>query len=199
MLVACLLLAAASYGLVDRPLATWSHQALHGVVAFVWLTRIAEAVQPMAVAGLVGAGVAALFGWRPGPWGRVLIAACLATLVGAAIKEQLKFACGRTWPETWTNNNPSWIKDGVFGFFPFHGGQGWASFPSGHTTVIAAPMTALALALRRRAWLCGLPVALVAVGLIGADYHWASDILAGAALGLAVGWGCWTLLRRDGR
>ena len=31
---------------------------------------------------------------------------------------------------------------------PFHGGQGWASFPSGHTTLATAPMAVLMIRLR---------------------------------------------------
>lgn len=190
-IVALLVLTGLAVAFADRPLATWSHEALHGMAVFVWLTWIAEPTVPGAIVGLAVAGIAALAGWRPRRWGRALIAVCVATLVAVAIKDQLKFAFGRTWPETWTNANPSWIGGGVFGFFPFHGGQGWASFPSGHTTVIAAPMTALGRALGRWGWLCALPVALVAIGLIGADFHWLSDTLAGATLGLATGWGIW--------
>ena len=194
-----LVLAGLAIAFVDRPLSTWSHDHLHGLAIFVWLTWIAEPMVPTAMVGLVGAGIAALAGWRPGRWGRALIAVCVATLVAVAIKDQLKFAFGRTWPETWTGGNPAWIGGGVFGFFPFHGGQGWASFPSGHTTVIAAPMSALGRALGRGRWLCALPVVLVALGLIGADYHWLSDTLAGATLGLATGWGIWAVMAANER
>ena len=198
LIVAGVVLAALAAAFLDRPLATWSHDQLHRWVGFVWLTWIVEPLVPAAIAALAAIGLAALAGWRPGRRGRALIAVCIATLVAVAIKDQLKFAFGRTWPETWTNGNPSWISDGVFGFFPFHGGQGWASFPSGHATAMAAPMAALARSLGRGGGWCAIPVALVAVGLIGADYHWASDILAGATLGLATGWGVAALLERGG-
>jgi membrane-associated phospholipid phosphatase len=185
----CIVMVALSIAGLDRAVSTWSHADFHGLVGFIWLTRIVDPVPPLAALGLAGAGLAALAGWRPGRWGRVLIACCLATLVALAIKDQLKFAFGRTWPETWTNNNPSWIGNGVFGFQPFHGGQGWASFPSGHTTLMAAPMSILWQALPRWRWLWAGLVALVAIGLIGADYHWLSDIIAGAFLGAAAGIG----------
>jgi membrane-associated phospholipid phosphatase len=189
LLVACAVLVGLAIAFADRSLATWAHGTLRDLALFPWMTRIVEPLPAAAALGLACAGVAAVAGWRPGPWGRALIAACLAVLVAAAIKDQLKVAFGRTWPETWTGNNPSWIANGVFGFFPFHGGAGWASFPSGHTTVAAAPSTVLWLASRRWRWVGVVFVAVVAVGLIGADYHWLSDIIAGGWLGIASGAG----------
>lgn len=172
---------------VDRPLASWVSVHLHDVGLFKSLTLLAEPLAPLASAGLAGAGLAAVAGWRPGRWGRVAIACGLAVLVTLAVKGQLKFAFGRTWPETWIDNNPSWIANGVFAFQPFHGGQGWTSFPSGHTSLIAAPMAVLWWAVPRWRWLYATAVALVGIGLVGADYHWLSDVVAGAYLGAAVG------------
>jgi membrane-associated phospholipid phosphatase len=190
----CLILIDLSIAFLDRPLSSWSHEHFHDVVGFVWLTWIAEVPAPLAAIVLIGVGVAAVCGWRPGRWGRVLIACGLATVAALAIKEQLKFAFGRTWPETWTHDNPSWIGNGVFGFEPFHGGPGWTSFPSGHTTAIAAPMAVLWHTLPRWRWLWATMVGLVAIGLLGADYHWLSDTIAGAYLGGAVGFGILSLL-----
>ena len=97
----------------------------------------------------------------------------------------LKLAFGRPWPETWVNNNPSWIGTHTYGFRPFHGGAGWASFPSGHTTAITAPCAAIwPQAGRWRPALVALPC-LVAAGLIGADFHFVGDCIAGALLGIA--------------
>ena len=180
---------------LDRAISSWSHDHLHGIVGFQWLTWIVDPLVPAAVAILAGTGLAALFGWRPGRWGRLAIACCIAALIAVTIKEYLKFAFGRTWPETWTNNNPSWIGSGTYGFQPFHGGQGWASFPSGHMTLISAPMAVLWLELKqlRLVW-AGL-VALVAIGLIGSDYHFLGDLIAGTYLGTACGSGVVALIR----
>lgn len=171
---------------VDQPLATWSHAALHRPVWCVWLTWIADAPAPLATLGILGCLAAWLAGWRPGMAGRLLIGLCLATLAADAAKDVLKLAFGRPWPETWVNNNPSWIGTGTYGFFPFHGGAGWASFPSGHTTSIAAPCAFLCYAVPRlRAVWLALP-SLVVVGLLGCDYHFLSDCVAGAGLGAAI-------------
>ena len=175
----------AAYLLLDRPVATAVH-ALHRPQWCVWLTWIADVPGPAAVLGLAAGGLAWLAGWKPGPWGRVLLAACLATLAASAAKDLLKFAFGRPWPETWVNNNPSWIGTHTYGLYPFHGGAGWASFPSGHTTVIAAPCAALWGVRRLRPLTAALPIA-VAVGLLGCDFHFVSDCLAGGLLGAAFG------------
>ncbi|HLY54234.1 MAG TPA: phosphatase PAP2 family protein, partial [Stellaceae bacterium] len=147
---------------VDRAVSDAVHEELHGVRLFVWLTWIAEPILPLSAAFLLLVGGVAAFGRLPaGGAMRVALAAAVASLVASAIKDQLKYAFGRTWPETWTQGNPSWIGDHVYGFFPFHGGQGWASFPSGHTTMIAAPMAVLWCVAPRLRPLLPVPVLLV--------------------------------------
>jgi len=98
----------------------------------------------------------------------------------------LKFAFGRAWPETFYHGNPSLLSDGIYGFFPFHGATAYGSFPSGHAAVAAAAAAVIwRYAPRYRVGAVGLWVA-VAVGLLGAYYHFAGDILAGTWLGLWV-------------
>ncbi len=188
-----LIAAGAGIGLVvlsilflDRPIATLAH-GLGRPLWCTWLTYIAELPVPASVIGLGVAGTAWLFGWRPGRTGRLWLGVCVATLLALAVKDVLKGAFGRTWPETWVMHNPSWIGTHTYGFYPFHGGPGWASFPSGHTTAITAPCAALwRFAGRLRPVLVLLP-ALVVVGLIGADFHFFGDCVAGALLGTACG------------
>ena len=193
--VSCAVLVLLAIGFVDRPLSTWEHAEFHGIEGFIWLTWIVDPIPPLAVAILAAAGIATLAGWRPVGAGRVAVALGVATLVAMGIKDQLKILFGRTWPETWTNNNPSWIKDGVYGFEPLHGGAGWFSFPSGHTTLITAPMVVLWICVPRLRALWAALILLVVIGLLGADYHWLSDTIAGFYLGTAVAVGTVALLR----
>jgi membrane-associated phospholipid phosphatase len=189
-LISAALLIPASVEFADRAVSTWSFTELHRPPPFIWLTWIVEPLPAIAAVVLAVAGLAVLAGWRPGYWARVAIATSVALLVAISIKDELKYAFGRTWPETWlTPHNPSWISDQVFGFSPFHGGPGWGSFPSGHMTAITAPVAVLwqALPRLRVVWLA-LPI-LVAVGLLGADYHFLGDIIAGSYLGTACGLG----------
>lgn len=192
--VSCLALVLLTIALADRPFSTWAHAEFHGDQGFIWLTWIVDPIPPLAVVGLIGAGIAAVAGWRPGAKGRVLLAACLSTIAALVVKDELKLLFGRTWPETWTNNNPSWIGSGTFGFWPLHGGAGWFSFPSGHVTLITAPMMVLWLCVPRLRALWAALIALVVIGLLGADYHWLSDTIAGFYLGLAMAVGMVALL-----
>ena len=184
-LLSCIILVGLAVAFVDRPTSTWAHATLHQMVVFPWFTHLADPTLPVAAAVLAAAGVGVLFRWPPPPWFKTLLACSLATVIAFVIKDQLKFVCGRLWPETWTDHNPSWIGTGAYGFFPFHGGEGWESFPSGHTTRITAFMAVLWLRVPRLRWLWGTVVCLVALGLYGADYHFIGDIIAGAYLGAA--------------
>ncbi|MFO1116403.1 MAG: phosphatase PAP2 family protein [Beijerinckiaceae bacterium] len=179
------------YFFVDRPLASLVYHNLKPWRRyFDGLTHI---IDPFATIGLILLACAAIMlacAVSPGATlvklSRIAVALCIATVA----KDQLKYAFGRLWPETWIFNNPSWFRDGAYGFFPFHGGPGWAAFPSGHTTIAFALAASLWVAWPRGRALYAAGAALVVIGLIGANYHWLSDIIAGAALGTATGLAC---------
>jgi membrane-associated phospholipid phosphatase len=201
----CAVLVGVSARLIDRPVATWVHEHL-GDARFAWLRMSyeghllpigpfslmagpAEALRPLALVALVLLALAAAAGWHPKRRGRTVLALSLSILVALAINRAAKGVFGRTWPESWLGDNPSWIRDGVFGFFPFHGGPGWGSFPSGHTAVITTLATLLWIVWPELRILWTALVALVVTGLIGANYHFVSDIIGGIYLGLASGLG----------
>lgn len=147
----------------------------------------AEALQPLAVLAFAILATSTAAGSRPGTDGWNILALCLSVFASSGICGVVKEAFGRTWPESWLGDNPSWIRDGVFGFFPFHGGMGWASFPSGHTTAITTVGTILWFTRPELRWAWGAIVAIVIVGLIGGNYHFVSDIVGGLFLGAGVG------------
>jgi membrane-associated phospholipid phosphatase len=185
--LSCAVLVSASIAFVDRPLALLMHRLFHRSH---WLLPLAGIGQiPLSLAGpaLVVAAVAAWRGWRPASRGRTLIACAVAVVIATSCKDALKEAFGRTWPETGVLNNPSLIKDGVYGFSPFHGGEGWASFPSGHTAAIGAVAGVLWWRAPRFRWLWALLVALTATGLVADTYHFLGDVIAGGYLGFACG------------
>ena len=173
---------------IDRSVATFVAANMRSVRPyFDALTHIADPFVGLAVIAAMWVGARVLMDRPVGAISDVLLRCAIALCVVITLKDQLKYAFGRTWPETWTNNNPSFIDNGVYGFFPFHGGRGWMSFPSGHTATIFAVMTVLWMMWPRGRPLYALLCALVIIGLVGADYHWISDISAGSLLGLAVG------------
>jgi membrane-associated phospholipid phosphatase len=179
---------AVSYAWLDRPIALFAHAQLARYGLFEKLTHIPEIITPLVLLAFAAVGLHALRG-RPLPrLQTVAVLAAASLAVADAVKDQLKFAFGRTWPETWVRNNPSFIHDGVFGFNPFHGGPGFASFPSGHTTAICAVMSVLWICYPRFRLLYAVAIATVAVGLIGADFHFLGDVIAGGFLGVSTGW-----------
>lgn len=109
-------------------------------------------------------------------------------IVAEVTKNQLKFMFGRTWPETWVQNNPSFIRDGTYGINLFHGGARYASFPSGHSAVTCAVISVLWNLYPNLRAVYLIVVFAVAIGLIGANYHFLSDVIAGSFVGVSTGW-----------
>jgi membrane-associated phospholipid phosphatase len=178
----------ASYFWFDQPIALLAHDQLQRFDLFTKLTYIPEVITPLVVVAFVAIALRALSGRPLSKLQTVAALAAASLAVAAAVKDQLKFVFGRTWPETWVRNNPSFIHDGVYGFNPFHGGPGFAAFPSGHTTAICAVMSVLWICYPRFRALYAVCIAAVAIGLIGANFHFLGDVVAGGFLGVSIGW-----------
>ncbi len=197
---------AISYQWLDRPIAYFAHAHFHNEPLFTRLTLIPEFFAPLAVLAFLVLGLRALVEKPLTRLEAVTLLCALSLVVASAIKNQLKLVFGRTWPETWVRDNPSLIRDGAYGFHPFHGGAGFESFPSGHTTAIVAVVSVLWICYPRFrilyalfvAMVVILFVAMVVIGLIGADFHFLSDCIAGAFLGASTGWIVVTLWEAGG-
>ncbi len=111
--------------------------------------------------------------------GAALAGFVLACVIGSGVLVNiLKRLIGRARPEITAG-------EGVFSFLPFEKAASWASFPSGHSTTIFALAVALCC-LFPRLRLVFLTVAIwVACSRVMIGVHWASDVIAGAALGTA--------------
>jgi membrane-associated phospholipid phosphatase len=178
----------ASYVWLDRPIATLAHDQLQRFDLFAKLTYIPEVISPLVIIAFAAIALRALSGRPLSKLQTVAVLAAASLAVTSAIKDQLKFGFGRTWPETWVRDNPSFIRDGVYGFNPFHGGPGYAAFPSGHTAAICAVMSVLWICYPRFRALYAVCMGAVAVGLIGANFHFVGDVIAGGFLGVSFGW-----------
>ncbi len=179
----------AAYVWIDRPVSYFAHAQLAQYrPVFHQMQRTPELFASVAVVVFVLAGYFVLLRRPLSRLLAVLLLSGVSLGIGAIIKDQLKFVFGRTWPETWINNNPSLIRDGVSGFNFFHGGAGYASFPSGHMTATCAVMSVFWFAYPRFRPLYVVVVAVVAIGLMGANYHFVSDMIAGGFIGWTVGW-----------
>jgi membrane-associated phospholipid phosphatase len=179
---------AISYLWIDRPLALLAHANNEHRESFANLTHIPDLLAPAAAIAFVISGLLALAGKAASKCVSTVALCSIGLIVAEAVKSQLKFVFGRTWPETWVRNNPSFIHDGVYGFNFFHGGGGYASFPSGHTAVTCGVISVLWILYPKFRPFCAAVVLAVAVGLIGANYHFLSDVIAGGFVGTSVGW-----------
>jgi membrane-associated phospholipid phosphatase len=187
-LLVTIVVVAVAYAWLDRPIALFAHGELAKEKLFAELPKISEWFAVIAVGVFAVLGLRGLTGRPLSKLEAVALLCALSLVTSAALKNYLKFAFGRTWPETWVDNNPSLIRDGVYGFNFFHGGRGYESFPSGHTTAVCAVMAVLWICYPKWRPLYALVVAAVVVGLIGADFHFLSDIVAGAFIGASAGW-----------
>jgi membrane-associated phospholipid phosphatase len=175
------------YFWLDRPISHFAHDELQRSQMFEKLTLIPEALTPLAIVAFVLLGLSGAIGRKLSRFQTVMLLSGVSLAVAVVIKDQLKLAFGRTWPETWTHN-PSFISDAVYGFHPFHGGLSYASFPSGHETMICTVMTVLWICYPRLRPVYALCMAAVAVGLVGANFHFLGDVIAGGFLGISAGW-----------
>ncbi len=142
--------------------------------------NLADAFEPLGTYLVAGAGLgAAWLGARAAGRDRLASTTAIAAdawLWTAIITSAGKGLFGRQPPA------PGYDEDDWF--------DGGTIFPSGHTSRSFAIAAVFADRYGRRAAWIGYPIAgLVGLATIEQDTHWASDVVAGAALGLAIGKG----------
>ncbi len=178
------------YFFIDRPVAFFVHN--HRIARFEefrWLTEPSPMVQGWSPLVLVLLAVRRAFGpWKL--WQQTLFLACVSLIVADQFRESLGDICGRYWPETWHDNNPSLIGTGAYGFHPFQVGDDTGSFPSGHAARIAGFFSVFWFAMPRGRWLYALITIPMLVALIAMNYHFVGDAIAGCVLGAIIG--TWT-------
>lgn len=104
-----------------------------------------------------------------------------AMIFGGALTFVLQFTAGRERP---------YVNDGAFSYHPGQFDNTHQSLPSGHTMIAFACATVLAERSDNILWkIAAYSVAgVTGLSLIYRDLHWASDVFAGAAIGVITGW-----------
>jgi membrane-associated phospholipid phosphatase len=180
-------LVALCYYFVDRPVA----QFVYETWSFPWkLLRWPAFISECSRAvGLIAIVLIALWRiWKPGGHLQtVLIAISVSLIVSTAIKQVLKIGFGRSWPGPWPYNKSSFIGTGTYGFHPFQIATEYTSFPSGHAAMIFSVLLVLWLSNPRWRWLWAILAAVPCVALVGLNYHFVGDVIAGALLGSITG------------
>ena len=176
------------YFFVDRQVAWFVHDHRFYADEFLlWPPKVSDWLTYLAVAGIFGLAVWRI--WRPGGRLQTLLVAIAVNLVATnAIKSLLKGMFGRTWPTSWLGDNPSLIANGVYGFFPFHFDPAHGSFPSGHAADVMAVLSILWFSQPRWRLIYALVGFTICAALVVLNYHFVSDVIAGAMLGAATGY-----------
>lgn len=185
-LAAGLVSVAICYQWVDRPVAFFVHdRQVEKILVFKWLTYPPPIVQTWAPLILALAMIRRA--WGPlAHWQWTFFVACLSLIVADEFRTSLGDMCGRYWPETWIDNNPSLIGNGVYGFHPFQAGDDRGSFPSGHAARILGFAGAWWIAMPRGRVLYALVCLPMLASLVAMNYHFVSDVIAGSVIGAVV-------------
>jgi membrane-associated phospholipid phosphatase len=157
----------------------------HDYQRFILLRRFTDTPMVLQVFSLVVIlYVSVKQAWRPLVHvERVLLAASISLVVAVAFEYYLKFLFGRYWPDTWIDDNPSLIDTGAYGFNPFHFGEAYGSFPSGHTLRSVAFLGVIWAVYPAWRWVCVAVWVSVVLGLVGMNYHFVGDTIGGALVG----------------
>jgi membrane-associated phospholipid phosphatase len=174
---------------LDRPLALWVCDTFG-----VWRTSLpiqsADRIfsTPLGSAVLfVIFGLVAIMGRRFSKLEAALAMSTISTLATIVVNSQLKFAFGRTWPDTAEPEIVSLLHDNAYGFHFFQFGKAFESFPSGHAAVAAAVLSAIWIFFPKRRVICAIGIVAVDMGLVVLNLHFLSDVVAGNFLGLSTG------------
>ncbi len=104
------------------------------------------------------------------------------------VKTLSKFVFGRTSPRSWLIQNQT---------LKFHWFKIWSSsFPSGHMLVFAALGTAILIYYPKYRNVVLIFLILLGVALVGTDYHFFSDVIAGSCLGVITTYSLWYLFEK---
>jgi membrane-associated phospholipid phosphatase len=165
---------------LDRPIALSVHSIFGSFPMLGSFTGTPSFFGPLAIAVFL-IFAARRLAFRPfAKLDAALIQGEVGIMLAKPVVAVLKFASGRTWPQY---NHPSLIDDGVYGFNFFHGGAAFDSFPSGHMASTCALIAAFWICFPQFARLYGILITLMALGLIAGNYHFVSDVIAGAFIG----------------
>ena len=139
---------------------------------------------------------------KPGKAKDLLLFMGISILLTFVLKNDLKWIFSRNWPVTWTNNNRSWISNHAYGFHwfsgkIFQGDDTTGSFPSGHTAIAFATLLPIGLLHCRILPFCILLASLEGLAMILCDYHFLSDVLAGALVGIICAFAAKSALQRE--
>ena len=186
LIVTGIILTTICYYWIDKPLALWV-EAEHFPEKERWLRYLTYTKVPILTGVLfiyLSCILRAYFFARLTKIDRDALLIGNSVIFSYFVEMKLHWVFGRYWPTTWFDHNPSFIGTGDYGFHFFHIGRAFESFPSGHTTIVVALCAAIWMLYPKLRILSVLGICAVVIGLVGMDYHFLGDCVAGAFIAL---------------
>lgn len=184
LIVTCIIVTI-SYSFIDKQVTFWINaHHLRTFRIFYYFTKIPEFF--IAITPVIYVVVILRYSfYKMGALDTKSLVLANSIAITSFLKDFLKFVFGRYWPVTWSNN-PSLLKNNLYGFHFFHRGAEYQSFPSGHAAIIFASLTVLWMIFPKLRWIYIILGILTVTGILGMNYHFVSDIVAGGVLGIII-------------
>jgi lipid A 4'-phosphatase len=198
--LALLLVVLLSIAFVDRPVARFFHDSnptLRAVFQFITQFGLSKGYLAISATLFAAFGLAAYaardqrLAALMAFWARRALFVFVAVAGAGLVADIIKLIFGRARPKLL-------FAQGFYGFTWGADQADYWSFPSGHTTTVAALAVALYLLWPRGLALYLVVAVLVAASRIIITAHYLSDVLMGAAIGAAVAWASWRGFARAG-
>ena len=158
-----------------------SHKYMN--VLFIFSDQITKIIGYLLLVIFLISGLFLIVGKRLSKLNYNLILIIVSVALSQLMKDYLKHIFGRYWPDTFTHNNLSLVKNHAYGFNFMQGGSTLGSFPSGHAAYIMSFSVALWFAFPKlRVFSIILPI-LVIFAQATLYFHFISDLLAGSLVG----------------
>jgi membrane-associated phospholipid phosphatase len=189
-LITCIILVIISYRYFDKPLANfmcaYADLALSKQIQqwLITISQILHFLTPVLVILLI---LKKIISDHLSKFQLTLLAIVINLIVTDSFKDFLKLVFGRYHLVMNMKHMQNCLQSVHYGFYPFHGGMAYQSFPSGHTAAIFAAMSIIWIVYPKWRWLCVISCTAVMSCLLIFNHHFLSDIIAGAFLGALTG------------
>jgi membrane-associated phospholipid phosphatase len=170
---------------VDRTVADFFDTHVRHIELWHYLDRFLKPFLFVLVAALfflLAAGGWILSGRKLPAWTRTPLLCSWSAMWGLAAETIFKGMSGRSWPD------PAYVRNHLYGFHFLQGDPRASAFPSGHAIIATAIVTVLWIRIPRLRILSVLVALAVVTVLVVNNFHWVSDVIAGAYLGVSIGW-----------
>jgi membrane-associated phospholipid phosphatase len=181
----CVVMIGLCYWFVDKPVVFFTHA--HGFREYTilhWIQKIPNIIFPLVILAIIYLGYK-FYKKSITYFDRFILRCIISLILITILKYPIKYFFARHWPSTFCNNL-SLLKDGVYGFSFFNIGKAYEAFPSGNTANIFTIATITWFYYPRWRWLGILVVILSVIGVVGLYYHFVSDVIGGAFLGITM-------------